>query len=140
MARQTFVLTDLVSEQNIPLGLDLPMNTSRGANFQMNYTTIKQARANLLNLLLTSKGERVMQPTFGCDLDKIVMEPLTDFLLDTVQTTIESAINTWLPYITIQELDVYRPDGKPNTLGISLTFSLLNNTIETESIELQITQ
>ena len=29
MARQTFVLTDLVSEQNIPLGLDLPMNTSR---------------------------------------------------------------------------------------------------------------
>ena len=134
MARQTFVLTDLVSEQNIPLGLDLPMNTSRGANFQMNYTTIK------LNLLLTSKGERVMQPTFGCDLDKIVMEPLTDFLLDTVQTTIESAINTWLPYITIQELDVYRPDGKPNTLGISLTFSLLNNTIETESIELQITQ
>jgi len=139
MARQTFTITDLTSEQNVPLGLDLPMNTSRGANFAVNYTSIRQARANVINLLLTNKGERVMQPNFGCDLGKVVMEPLTDLLLGNIEATIESAIVTWLPYITIQDLRAYRVDGKPNTLGISLSFSLQNNSIETESIELQIT-
>jgi phage baseplate assembly protein W len=80
-----------------------------------------------------------MQPNFGCDLGKVVMEPLTDLLLGNIEATIESAIVTWLPYITIQDLRTYRVDGKPNTLGISLSFSLQNNSIETESIELQIT-
>ena len=103
----------------------------------MNYATVDQAKANLVNLLLTSKGERVMQPTFGCDIQKVVFETMTDDIDETIKTVISEAIATWLPYIFINQLTIDL-NYDANKLNIGLIVSLVNNRLDTRSVQLEI--
>jgi hypothetical protein len=52
---------------NTALGINLPFN-GPFVVFNSTYTTDAQALANLKNLLLTYKGERLFQPNFGTNL------------------------------------------------------------------------
>jgi len=75
-------------------------NTAKGIDFKFNesgvfkglYLDHKQARANLINLLLTQKGERVMQPEFGSDLVAIIFQPNTDEIKPLIQEIILEAV------------------------------------------------
>ena len=66
------------------------------------------ARQNLKNLILTRKGERIMQPEFGCDIYKILFEPIiTDESFENkISNTITEAVNSWLPYIKIDRINI----------------------------------
>ena len=49
---------------------------------------------SLANFLSTRKGESVMQPDYGCNLDEMVFEPMTT----TFKTYISEMINTAILY------------------------------------------
>jgi phage baseplate assembly protein W len=123
-------------EPDVAIGIDLPMISS-GAAFKLNYTTLDQAAANAKNLLLTNKGERIMQPDFGCGLDKTLFENITDDLTMAVEDTIKSSFNYWLPYIFINELSV-TPSEDQNRIYVKLAISLEGNKFDTRSIQLEI--
>lgn len=137
MQYQVYRYDRVNNSKDVPIGIDLPMNPSRGSNFKMNYTNVDQAKANLVNLLLTSKGERVMQPTFGCDLRKVVFEAMTDDIDEVIKSTIADAIATWLPYVFINQLNV-DVSYDANKLNIGLIISLINNKLDTRSVQLEI--
>ncbi len=124
-------------EKDVAVGIDLPMLSSHGSSFKLNYTTLDQAVANARNLLLTNRGERVMQPEFGCDLDNIVFENLTNSTIVTVESNIRSNFDYWLPYIFINSLSVV-PNQDSNKLYISITISLEGNQFSTRSISLEV--
>ena len=124
-------------EPDIAIGIDLPMMTSTGAGFQQTYTTIDQAVANAKNLLYTNKGERVMQPEFGCDLYTLLFENVTDDLLSKIEDTIRSSFNYWLPYIFINELNV-TGDADRNRVFVIMKISLEGNKFDTRSIQVEV--
>lgn len=119
------------------IGVDLPIFGDKGSGIQLNYTTLDQASANARNLLLTNQGERLMLPTFGCNLYKSLFDNQTDFLVENVKTTITSQFEYWLPYIFINSLDV-QTDPDYYTLYVNIKISLKNNTFDTRSIELEV--
>jgi phage baseplate assembly protein W len=123
-------------EPDIAIGVDLPM-IAGGAAFQLNYTTLDQAVANAKNLLLTNRGERIMQPDFGCDLASTLFENITNDLVDVVDDKIRSSFDYWLPYIFINDLTI-DPDEDANTIKINLTISLEGNQFDTRSIQLEV--
>lgn len=47
-------------------------------------------------LLLTSPGERVCLPEFGCGLRRLVFAPQSDALAATVRIQVQQAIDRWL--------------------------------------------
>lgn len=47
-------------------------------------------------LLLTSPGERVCLPEFGCGLRRLVFAPQSDALAATVQIQVQQSIDRWL--------------------------------------------
>ena len=49
---------------NTVIGVGFPLHVGM---WNKNYNTSAQVKDNLRNLILTMKGERVMQPEFGCD-------------------------------------------------------------------------
>ena len=124
-------------EQDVAIGVDLPMMASQGSNFQLNYLTIDQAVANAKNLLLTNRGERIMQPDLGCDLSKLVFENITDTLIENARDLIISSFDYWLPYIFINDL-VIDSSRDTNRININLTISLKGNQFDTRSIQLEI--
>ena len=77
-------------ELSTAIGIDLPMMASVGGLFQQNYFSLDQAVANAKNLLLTNKGERIMQPNLGCDLNSILFENITEDLVNSVESNIRN--------------------------------------------------
>ena len=78
MIREQQYINPIDFELSTALGIDLPTNGPAGATFKLNYLSIDQAFANAKNLLFTNKGERVMQPNFGCDLQNTVFEQVNE--------------------------------------------------------------
>ena len=111
---------------DIAVGGSLPFRRGNMGYFQQEFTTLDQAKVNIKNLLLTMKGERIMQPTFGTDLYKILFEPITDMLTNDISDVIREAVTEWLPYVYLQEVKVdLSPDNVDrNIYRVSLKFSL----------------
>jgi phage baseplate assembly protein W len=122
---------------DVAVGIDLPLNSAAGSFFKLNYTTLDQAVANAKNLLLTNKGERIMQPDFGCDLRAIIFENISTDLTFKIEDTIKSSFNYWLPYIFINSLVIQALEDQ-NRINISLTISLEGNKFDTRSIQLEV--
>ena len=109
---------------DVYIGLKLPFTRDRAGLFGQTETTLEQAGNNIKNLLLTTKGERVMQPEFGSDLRDLLFEQYTEDLTDRIKDTIEEAMSTWLPYIVISSVDVIEDKTNPNQTKVDLDFSL----------------
>ena len=93
---------------NTFIGIKLPMNGDRttleNSVFNMSTTTEEQAVSNYINLLLTKKGERYMQPTFGIGLQYRLFEPNTLALRTEIEFDIYNQSAIWLPYIHNHEI------------------------------------
>ena len=59
-------ISPLDIDQNISIGVALPMNDTNF--FKGTETVLEQAKTNLINLLLTSPGERINLPDYGVGL------------------------------------------------------------------------
>ena len=70
-------------------------------------------------LLLTSPGERVCLPEFGCGLRQLVFAGQSDALAATVAVQIRQAINRWLAeLVQVQDVSVVSGAGADPSLGL----------------------
>ena len=114
------------------LGIKLPMNGSARGFFNMSRTTEEQAISNYINLLLTKKGERYMQPEFGIGIQFYLFEPNTEGLRLKLESEIRTQCAFWLPYIQNHSIDVRPRSDIPgmnasdaeNSIQIVITFSV----------------
>src|ERR1051325_7620968 len=77
-------------------------------------------------LLATRKGERVMEPDYGCNLDDMVFEPMTTTFKTFIRETIKTAI---LYYEARIELNSVKIDDSRETEGVILV--ILDYTVRT---------
>ena len=135
-------VTDLTENDYKVLGIGINQRSNSNGVFATNYTTLQQASNNLKNLILTRKGERMMQPEFGCDVWKVLFEQLTDGIEQSIENAIVNAVSTWLPYLNIDTIifDYDENDIDTNTITLDIKFSLVSNPNLSESIQINITK
>jgi phage baseplate assembly protein W len=99
--------------------------------FKLSYTTEEQAISNLINLLMTRKSERYMQPNFGTILRDFVFEQNSSFNRGFLESSLEEDIGFWLPYIVLKDLSVgiggnqnYGYSEQENSVNVRITFSV----------------
>lgn len=63
-------------------------------------------KGDLLCLLLTNPGERVMMPQFGTPLRKLVFEPNDSILAERARQMISDSISRWEPRIVVKAINV----------------------------------
>ena len=134
-------VNDLAVNDYKVLGIAINTASDNGGAFAVNYTTLTQAKSNLINLILTKKGERVAQPEFGCDIWKVLFEQIVDGDIDyEVERVISDAVDIWLPYLEINEIIVdYNDEYKDsNKFGVEINFSLKSNKNLTESVTINV--
>ena len=88
------------------IGIKLPIVDTNGRLFDLSYSNEEQMLSNLKNLILTRRGERIMQPLFGTTLQDSLFEQNTDQLKNSIIDSITTAIDFWLPYVTIENLTI----------------------------------
>ena len=120
------IVKDTTEFSNSAYGITLPVQRGNSGYFNQAFSSFEQAKSNLKNLLLTNKGERILQPDFGTGLQELLFEQITDDLEIQLESLITDSVNFWLPYIDIDEIVVDMSDEMKdrNTAGIHLKFSV----------------
>ena len=118
---QTIRVNPLDLQKNIAIGISLPFNGP--GVFKSTYTTKDQIKSNLVNLLLTDKGERVMNPNFGTNLKRFLFEGITDNNLETLKDNILSSILTYIYEITVTNI-ILVPNTDNNLVSLTIEYYL----------------
>lgn len=105
------------------LGLKLPVQDGAMGYFDTAYDVATQLKANITNLILTKKGERIMNPTFGCNIHNLVFDQITDDVLANARGTIEEAIQTWMPFVIINDIQIQKQEDL-NQIFLTVSFSV----------------
>jgi len=132
-------VSDLTENSYKKIGIGINTNPSTDGIFATNYTTLSQAKDNIKNLLLTQKGERLMQPEFGCDIWRVIFEQSVDGDIDfLIENAIIDAVNIWLPYLNINQIIIDNDDEQKdnNRIGLEINFSLVSNPNLTDSVKI----
>jgi len=96
------------------------------------YALLKNVKAvtqqNFKMLLLTSPGERIMDPNYGVGLRKYLFENDTPDLKTKLLSTIEEQVHMYIPYIKINGIafltsnDIY--DMPENTMQLRISYAI----------------
>jgi phage baseplate assembly protein W len=134
-------VVDLTENDYKVLGIGINSTSNSNGIFAVNYTTLTQAKDNLKNLILTKKGERLMQPEFGCDVWKVLFEQLDGNTIETsIENSILDAVSIWLPYLNIDTIvfDYDENDVDNNRIALDIKFSLVSNKNLSESVQITV--
>lgn len=73
-------------------------------------------------ILSTAPGERVMRPTFGCQLASLIFEPNNNRTAAQARRYVEQALGMWEPRITVTQVNVYPEPKAKNCLMIAIDY------------------
>ena len=133
------LVQDTKKFDDFAIGITLPIQIGNTA-FNQSFKTAVQTKSNIKNLLLTKKYERLMQPNLGSDLQKVLFEMNDDSLEEKIENAINNSIETWLPFVTIEDISVEQTNElkDANQVNVSLKFRIDNSVnLETLSFNVQ---
>ena len=95
-------INPLSINSNISIGVAFPLDDVN--LFSGTQTVKEQVKSNLINLLLTERGERINQPDFGIGLKKLLFEPNIDE--ETLTESIVNQMGIFIPEISLLDTKV----------------------------------
>tara|TARA_R110000824_G_scaffold9309_2_gene41714 strand:+ start:343 stop:735 length:393 start_codon:yes stop_codon:yes gene_type:complete len=96
-------------------------------------------KQNFKNLLLTNKGERVMDTNFGVGLRSYFFEPMIQRTYSDISNNIKTQVKKYMPFITIKEVNFHGgADGSDNLLGVAVTYVIVP-LAEVQTVQIQST-
>ena len=104
------------------IGINVLFNNGDSV-FNQTYTTKDQVKSNLINYILTNKGERFFDPTFGGDLRASIFNP--DSTLDTITVRLENEIYAYVPNIIIRNISLKKYSDE-NLVNLIIDYSINN--------------
>jgi phage baseplate assembly protein W len=119
--------------QRVAIGVPIPFNAP--AVFSQTYTTSAQIKSNIINYILTNTGERVLNPAFGGNIRAQLFENITANTLESLEIKIMNDIKRYFPSVKVSKISL-TPNYQVNSIQLILTYSVLNDTLETINITL----
>ena len=108
-------------QKNVAIGVSLPFNGP--GVFNSTYSTKDQIKSNVINLLLTNRGERIMNPNFGADIKDVLFEGMTETIVPLIQDKITTAFSSYIPQASISKIDVVFSEDT-NTVNVTVNYTL----------------
>ena len=111
------------------IGFGFPLNGD--AVFVPTYFTRDQIKANMVNYLLTNKGERVFRPNFGADLRNLLFDQILDVTNEDLRNKIQDDIVRFFPNVEIKEIQFNNVPDRYE-VNFTLTYQIANFGIDDE--------
>lgn len=103
------------------IGVSIPFDNSTA--FRSVYTTKEQLKYNIINYLLTNRGERLFNPTFGANIRARLFEQITQDSNESLRVSIMSSVESYFPSIEITTLYII-PEPNYNTITIQFSYRI----------------
>lgn len=91
---------DILSNNKAKIGISIPFSNT--SVFNSTLSTKDQIKYNLINLLLTQKGEKLFEPLFGTNIRKYLFENN----IDGIRNEITNSIIKYIPEVSIINIDL----------------------------------
>ena len=98
--------------------------------YRLNKTLRESIKQNVKNLFLTSKGERVMLPSFGVGLRAFLFENFNSELANKIEIEAYKQVGKYMPFIKLENISFFTHDELPtlplNALRMEIMYSIPN--------------
>lgn len=95
--------------------------TFDGGVFEGTITSETAYQSDLISLLTTKRGQRVMRSKLYSPVYDYLMEPLDDITQQELKRDIEDKVKEYIPQINIKKIR-FNPDYENNSLGIKIIY------------------
>lgn len=117
------------------INIDYPFKDSpQGFFLNLNSDDQRAVKADLMHLLLTSKGQRLYNPDFGTNLIKYIFEPNDSLTFNDVKNEVETTVKKYLPNLTIKKLTVTPSEDSTYAATIKLEYVVTDNVYDVTDI------
>ncbi len=103
-------------------GMSFPAQLDPTGGFQES-AGVQKVEESIRIILGTQYGERVMRPTFGCNLKSLVFAPNNDATANLARFYVEDGLARWEPRIDLVSVNV-TPDNINGILLIEIIYKL----------------
>ncbi len=120
------------------LGQTLPLQRTDRGYFQSTTDRLENEKSKFINLILTKKGERVSNPAFGCDLWLLLFEQKDGQIQDLARDYVSEAVNTFMPYLTLQQVRITNDETflNDNSINLYVRYGFVNNPLVSDQVQL----
>lgn len=85
----------------------LPLHIDKIDGYGLTKNFKEVARQNLKMVVLTNPGERIMLPNFGVGIKTYLFQNADTFVFEEIEEKIRQQVRTYLPYITIDDINFF---------------------------------
>ena len=127
--------TSSADSPTLPSGVDnqSPAYSTGNSVFNSTYTTVDQIKSNIINYVLTNKGERVLNPNFGSNLRAFIFENITESNLRALEIKLTNDISSNFPSVNVQSV-ILTPAYDSNAVQLNITYSIYGS--EAQNIQI----
>ena len=126
------------------INMKFPLKSLKRGFFEGNTDTLAAVRENIKTLLLTTKGERVMHNDLGTNIPVLqgqLFEPISrEETFEIMRLEIETAIQTYLPYIRILNIKMITQEQEPtlgnNRIRINMAYTITDQTALADNVDI----
>ena len=123
--------------KNTAIGVKLPFNAP--GVFYSTFSTKDQIRYNVVNLVLTSKGERVENPNFGTNVRSQLFQQIDPSTFSDLELGLVEDIQRYIPNVRVTNVQFSQSEEyNDNTLLVSITYVILiSNEVDTVTVNFE---
>jgi len=105
------------------VGLSFPFSINQSGNISMSYFE-KSVSESIHVILSTSKGERIMRPDFGCEINEMVFAPNNSATQNLICHYIEEALIKWEPRVILEKVEAFPDEDDEARINISIEYKV----------------
>tara|TARA_R100000315_G_C5216838_1_gene129660 strand:- start:227 stop:607 length:381 start_codon:yes stop_codon:yes gene_type:complete len=105
----------------------LPLSLDPQDGFRLTRTLKEVTSQNLKMLVLTSPGERIMEPAFGVGMYNFLFELEIESTRTRLRERIFEQVNKYMPFVEITGISFSPTEGPeygPNSLGVTIRYAI----------------
>ena len=111
---------DLIQAQNVGLG----NNSINSGDILIDYD-LRAIKNSIKNIFTTKKGQKILNPDFGCSLEQYLFTPITESNAKAIGSEILRGISKYEPRVNVTNIYVI-PSFDRNSYKISVYYTLLD--------------
>ena len=105
-------------------GWSFPPTFTRGDNGVDMVDEVEDIKQSLIILLSTIKGERIMQPDYGANMEELLFEPLNVSFAKRMSVKIERAILFYEPRIKTDDIN-FNQDNENGLVEVRIDYTII---------------
>lgn len=122
-------------------GIKFPFvaDNSRGFYVAANEDTADKVKSQLMHIIFTPKGQRIMKPEFGTDLIKFIFDPSDDMSWEAVKTEVSESVKRWATNINLRDIQVVKNEYDESQIFVRVDYSVTEgNKVTNDSVVVEL--